>query len=158
MSYKRPFDDVMQEFITKHPGDIDKLTAEEIAERTGYSVPTVRDYLRRLPRIQESRKQKQEEEQRRVRQSVAYTYNTSSGTARVIYYPLSAEIRIINPNQKQFGAWGPETPSILLSPQDAFEISIYLLGLQPHIRDALARNEKPISSTEEPETAPIARL
>jgi len=30
-------------------------------------------------------------------------------------------------------------PSLLLSPQDAIEIGIYLLGLQPHIRDVIAR-------------------
>jgi hypothetical protein len=30
----------------------------------------------------------------------------------------------------------------LLSPQDAIEIGIYLLGLQPHIRDVLARRDK----------------
>jgi len=32
----------------------------------------------------------------------------------------------------------------LLSPQDAFEVSIYLLGLQPHIREFIARKDKVI--------------
>jgi len=36
--------------------------------------------------------------------------------------------------------WGEV--SLLLSPQDAIEIGISLLGLQPHIRDVLARREK----------------
>ena len=31
---------------------------------------------------------------------------------------------------------------LLLSPEDAIEIGIYLLGLQPHIREVLARKEK----------------
>jgi hypothetical protein len=35
-----------------------------------------------------------------------------------------------------------KAPSLLLSPQDAIEIGIYLLGLQPHIRDVIARKDK----------------
>ena len=44
--------------------------------------------------------------------------------------------------RKRYGSWDQEAPSLLLSPQDAIEIGIYLLGLQPHIRDVLARKEK----------------
>jgi hypothetical protein len=69
-------------------------------------------------------------------------YNTLSGNMCVTYNPLLGEVKIMNTGtRKRYGSWDQEAPSLLLSPQDAIEIGIYLLGLQPHIRDVLARKD-----------------
>lgn len=76
------------------------------------------------------------------------TYVTSSGNVRVVYYPLRGDAKIgcrrfglRTERSFPYGDWDDED-SVLLAPQDAIEIGIYLLGLQPHIRDVLARKDK----------------
>ncbi len=158
MSYKRPFDDVMREFNEKFPGEVEKLSAEEIAERTGYSVSTVQIYLRQQSDRQFAMKRIKEIEHIRAQESGAVTYVSSSGNARVVYYPLLGEAKIISNYrrkrefsdgyEREFSEWRRDWDggaSILLSPQDAIEIGIYLLGLQPHIRDVLSRKDNAVS-------------
>jgi len=137
MSFKRPFDDVMREFREKYPDEVDQLRAEQIAERTEYSLSTVREYLSR-------KAENKKEAHIRAKESNAVTYVTSSGKATVVYYPLIGDVKITSHYDRrqpvQYG-WR-EGHSLLLSPQDSIEIGIYLLGLQPHIRDVIARKDK----------------
>lgn len=154
MAYKRPFDDVMREFTAKYPDEVEQITPEQLAERTGYSLAIAREYL-------DHRTRAKEDAAIRAKESNAVTYVTSSGKANVVYYPLIGEVQITSTHDRRRPnswsdprKWGEK--SLLLSPQDTIEIGIYLLGLQPHIRDVLARKEQavPPSLTEEPEIAP----
>src|SRR5258708_3952072 len=75
------------------------------------------------------------------------TYVTSSGNARVLYYQLLGEVEIssCHTRNRSVNSWSrQDDSSLLLSPEDTIEIGIYLLGLQPHIREVLARKEKPV--------------
>ncbi|HJT59175.1 MAG TPA: hypothetical protein VJ761_21895 [Ktedonobacteraceae bacterium] len=93
MGYKRPFDEVMREFAAAYAKELDQLTPEQIAERTGYSLTVVRDYLRRQQSAQRQREQQQTERLRALEAGVA-TFVTSSGTTRVVYFPLLALLKI----------------------------------------------------------------
>ena len=150
MGHKRPFDEVMREFATEYADELDHLTPEQIAERTGYSLSIVRDYLRRQQTARLQEEQRKEAERIRALEAGATTYIASSGSARVVYFPLLGETRISSrhPKNWDFQTWGrgysqrEEGTSLFLSSQDTLEIGIYLMGLQPHIRDVLARVAK----------------
>ena len=74
----------MSEFRATFPDEIDQLSPEQIAERTGYSAGTVRSYLKQ-EQINQIRKEKeQEREQRRMQEANAYTYVTPSGNTFVL--------------------------------------------------------------------------
>jgi len=148
MAYKRTFEQVYREFAAEHPDVVDTLTMEQLAERTGYSVSAVRDHFRVQESIRSQKKAREEEEQIRALEAGAVTFVTSSGSARVMYYPLLGETRMYSSNLRKreypsTSSWGQrEVPSLLFSPQDTIEIGIYLLGLQPHTRDVLTRKEQ----------------
>jgi hypothetical protein len=146
MGFKKAFSEVMREFAAAYPDEVDQLTAEQLAERTGYSLSIVRDYLRRQEDERRNLLRSEEEQHIREQEVGVVTYITSSGLATVLYYPLLGEIKIISRHRRKRvyskEAWSgdlPSRPSLLLAPQDGIEIGIYLLGLQPHIRDVLAR-------------------
>lgn len=147
MSNKRPFDEVMDEFTEEHASDIDQLTPEQIATSTGYSVGTVRSYFRQQSERQFDMKRSREEEQIRDQEAGAFTYVTSSGNARVLYYPLLGEVKIISNHARKRDLsrepWQEGRSSLLLTPQDTLEIGIYMIGLQPHIHDVITRNNSP---------------
>lgn len=139
MSSKRPFDEVMHDFNEEHKNEIDQLTAEQIAERTGYSLGTVRIYLNQQT-------ERRREEQARAQEAGSFTYVTSSGNARVLYYPILGEIEIISNHAGKLHrrSWEDNWKSSLsLTSQDTLEIGIYMIGLQPHIHDVIARKNSP---------------
>jgi hypothetical protein len=153
MASKRTFEQAYRAFAEQHPDEAKTLTPEELAERIGYSVSAVRDYFRRQNEIRHQQKrheeQQAEEDQIRALETGVVTFVTSSGSARVLYYPLLGEARIYSNSirKRQYPSYHPygskEEPSLLFSPEDTIEIGIYLLGLQPHIREVIARREKP---------------
>jgi hypothetical protein len=157
MAYKRPINEVMREFTAEHPGEVDKLTPEQLAERIGYSLGAVREYFRAQEDARRYQKTQEEEERIRALETGAVTFVTSSGSARVIYYPLLGEAKIISSHirRRQYPLRYPQEDrgGLLLSSQDTIEIGIYLLGLQPHIRDVLAKKEESRPSIAEEEAS-----
>jgi len=151
MSYKRPFDDVMREFEAKYPDEVANLTPGQIAERTGYSFSTVDNYFFAQSAHQyELEKKAEEEKQIRAKEGEIYTYVTSSGKARVDYYSLLGEAKVTSTYTRMQVSEprdGQTKYSTLLSAEDTLEISIYLLGLQPHIRDVLAQKDTVVQET-----------
>ncbi len=156
MANKKTFEQAYHEFAVQHPGEADTLTPEQLAERTGYSLGAVRDYFRVQENRRRQRKQEEEEQQIRALEAGAVTFVTSSGAARVIYYPLLGEAKISSNHARNrhypSNSW-EDRDALLLSSQDTIEIGIYLLGLQPHIRDVLARKEKTALPAVEPDTS-----
>jgi len=140
MAYKQHFHDFMREFTENHPDeDIDQLTPEQLSDRTGYSLSRARDYLDFLARSKT-------DAYIRAQESGAVTFVTSSGKATVVYYPRLGEVQITSTyTRKRLPRYYNEQSPLLLAPQDTLEIGIYLLGLQPHIREVLARKEMPVS-------------
>jgi hypothetical protein len=138
MASKKPFYEFMREFIAEYPDEVDQLTAEQLAERTGYSLSSARGYLT-------SRARSREEDQIRAQEANAVSYVTSSGKATVEYYPLLGDVQITSTyRRKRVKSYYWRDPPLLLTPEDTLEIGIYLLGLQPHIREVLARKDKAI--------------
>jgi len=90
-------------------------------------------------------KREQEQEPIRTQEPNTFTYGTSSGNVRIIYYSLTGKVEITNSPKNEFlqRSYSPKD-TFVLAPQDTLEIGIYLLGLQPHIRDVLARKEQPV--------------
>src|SRR5467141_3522570 len=87
----------------------------------------------------------------RTEEAEAYTYMMPSGKARVIYYPLLGETKITSTYGREHlrEAWDLQNnQSILLTPEDTLTLGAYLAGLQPHIREVLARKEQ--ASLEQP--------
>jgi hypothetical protein len=151
MSFKKPFESVMREFREKHPDEIDQLTPEQIAERTGYSLSVVQGYLSRQA-------ENEKEAYIRAQESNAVTYTTSSGKATVVYYPLIGDVQITSRYARRQSRYGWDGgSSLLLSPQDSIDIGIYLLGLQPHIRDVVARKGEPVVQEDETDNLPTEK-
>lgn len=156
MARKRPFSEIMREFSEANADDLAYLTPELIAIQTGYSLSTVKAYLEqeRMNRhyLEEQQRQLMLEQTVHEQEADAITYVTSTGLTRLIYYPVLGEIKIESMHPKSLDMVDqPENPCTVayLHPQDVIEIGIYLLGLQPHVRETLARRQTPKTEAEE---------
>lgn len=154
MGYKKPFDDALREFKDAHPGEVEHMTPEQLAEQMGYSLSVTRHYYQGIEASKRREKEKEEESRIRASEEGVVTYVTSSGNARVLYYPLLGEAKILSNYERARrysrhpGIGLGRGAAILLPAQDTIEIGIYLLGLQPHIRDVVAK--KPQLSDDSP--------
>jgi hypothetical protein len=70
-----------------------------------------------------------------------YTYITPSGKASVVYYPVTGEAKILSTYGTRETRYSWQESLVMLSAEDTIAIGIYLLGLQPHIREVLARKD-----------------
>lgn len=139
MAFKKPIDEAMRELLAANE---EELSHEQIAERIGYNLASVQDYFRRQRLAEDAAKE-------RASQVGAVTYMTSSGRATVTYYPVLGEIKITSKHQKNgHGYPVGESPYLNVSAEDTLEIGIYIMGLQPHIREVLAKQPKRTEITE----------